>query len=119
MVTQQKEQDYYNVYLPPVLNNYPGTAESLTIISQATNYSPGQYNGYVLRPGQTDPDGNPYSNGWDVTSGGAGGVGLQMQVIINANGTVQSVTMTNTGNGEYGIGTQVRIRTSIMVDQQT
>ena len=115
VVVQQKEQDYYNVYLPPVLNNYPGTAESLTIIQQAADYSPGQYNGYPLQGGQTDPDGTPYSNGWDVSgSAAAAGVGLQMQVIINGNGTVQSVTMTNTGNGRYGPGTQVTIKPSVI-----
>jgi len=115
IVTQQKEQDYYNVYLPTVLNNYPSTAQSLNITAGGTNRNPGQYSGYALLPQQTDPDGNTYSNGWNVSgSAAAGGKGLQLQVIVGADRTVQSVVITDLGNGRYGPGTQISITPGIL-----
>ena len=38
VVVQQKEQDYYNVFLPTALNNYPNYATNIGAISQSTAF---------------------------------------------------------------------------------
>ncbi len=101
VVVQQKEQDYYNVYLPTVLNNYPGTAPSLSFTPNS-GYNAGQYSGEV---GVTP--------GWTVINAPAG-VGLVLQVIINADGTVQSVTITDPGNGRYPTGSRITVSSSVL-----
>ena len=101
VVVQQKEQDYYNVYLPTVLNNYPGTAPALSF-SPNSGYNAGQYSGEV-----------GVTSGWTIANAPAG-VGLVLQVIINADGTVQSVTITDPGNGRYPTGSTITVSSSVL-----
>ena len=101
VVVQQKEQDYYNVYLPTVLNNYPGTAPALSF-SPNSGYNAGQYSGEV-----------GVTSGWTIANAPSG-VGLVLQVIINADGTVQSVTITDPGNGRYPTSSTITVSSSVL-----
>ena len=84
-----------------VVFNYPGTAPSVTF-SPTSGYNPGQYSGEV---GVTP--------GWTVANAPAG-EGLVLQVIINADGTVQSVTITDPGNGRYPTGSIITVSSSVL-----
>ena len=96
VVVQQKEQEYYNVYLPSVLNNTPQTSAPLKIESSTGTYSVGSYTGTV---GSTP--------GWNTTS--SFGLNLILQVIIDGSGGVLSLKILDGGNGRYEVGDQITI----------
>ena len=92
VVVQQKGQDYYNVFLPTILNNTPQSEFAVNITTNQTDFVDGTYTGEVS-----------VTTGYTTDS--ADGNNMIITIIVSGN-TVTKVTVDQSGT-RYRTGDQI------------